>query len=184
MPDAAGPGTLITLAPGALSIDDLTRLVQETGRVGVTRVLLDALQPDGARAASILREQLGVIVAREGLDQAAAGFIDVEVEVTTDLPGLAAEVARLVADHPTGISIRGLGPAELPALLTTLAVGGHVTVGPAASVREQISTVARAAGLARLAGRPPLTAAQAWARLGTGQLRSPNRCRTSPKEAI
>jgi 3-keto-5-aminohexanoate cleavage enzyme len=59
-------------------------------------------------------------------------------------------------------------------MLAALSAGGHLRVGmedtltyaPGEAVRDNAQLVARAAGLARIAQRPPLTTAEARAFLG------------------
>ncbi|GAA2814861.1 3-keto-5-aminohexanoate cleavage protein [Saccharopolyspora taberi] len=70
---------------------------------------------------------------------------------------------------PTSASFTasGVGPANLPVMLTALAAGGHLRVGLADSplysddvpARDNAQLVARAAGLAKIAQRPPLARA-------------------------
>jgi uncharacterized protein (DUF849 family) len=67
-----------------------------------------------------------------------------------------------------------VGRTSLPVMLTALAAGGHLRVGmedtltyaPGEPVRDNAQLVARAAGLARIAQRPPLDPDQARALLG------------------
>ena len=99
------------------------------------------------------------------VDDIGSDFLDAVVDDSADLPGVVAEVARLVAGNPAGVGICGRGTAALPALLAALAAGGHVWVdapeqnpadGQSAHLRDHAALVARASGLARIAGRPPL----------------------------
>jgi uncharacterized protein (DUF849 family) len=67
-----------------------------------------------------------------------------------------------------------VGRTSLPVMLTALGAGGHLRVGmedtltyaPGEPVRDNAQLVARAAGLARIAQRPPLDPSQARALLG------------------
>ena len=165
----AASGTLITVAPAAGPIGHLLRTAIDAEQVGATRLHLPADQLDLDVAVSALREQTTLIVTCDahvaGLDVIGTDFADVDLEQTTDLPALVAEVARVVAMHPAGVSICGAGPAALPVLLATLAAGGHVRV--AAAVKDHAALVARASGLARIAGRAPLDSAAARRLLGT-----------------
>jgi len=69
----------------------------------------------------------------------------------------------------TRFSAAGLGDAGVPVVLTALAAGGHVRVGmsdtleyaPEVPVRDNAQLVARVAGVAKIAQRPPLPAASA-----------------------
>ncbi len=161
-------GTLITVAPAAGPLGHLLRTAIDAEQVGATRVHLAADQGELEVAVSALREQTGLIITCHadvpGLDHIGSDFADVDVEPAADLPTLVAEVARVVAAHPAGVGICGLGSADLPALLATLAAGGHVRV--AAAVKDHAALVARASGLARISGRAPLDGAAARRLLG------------------
>ncbi len=176
--DGRGPqlvGTLISVAPTAGGIGHLLRTAIDAEQVGATRLHLPADQPELADAISALREQTRLVVTCDveapGADVIGSPFVDAVVATVVkdpgDLPGLVAEVARLVADNPAGVAIYGRGTAALPALLASLAAGGHVWVeapeyrsaapsGRAGPVKDHAALVARASGLARIAGRPPL----------------------------
>jgi len=75
-------------------------------------------------------------------------------------------------------SATGVGRTTLPVLLAALAAGGHLRVGmedtltyaKGQPVESNMQLVARAAGFARLAQRPPLTTDQARALLGVSVL--------------
>ncbi len=169
MPDHS-VGTLITVAPAAGPIGHLLRTAIDAEQVGAARLHLPADQPDLTTAVAALREQTRLVLTCDSpiteLDIIGSDFLDAVVEDGGDLPDVVAEVARLVAEHPAGIGICGRGAAALPALLAALAAGGHVWVaapeqalaapGHAPQPRDQAALVARAAGLARIAGRPPL----------------------------
>src|SRR5438270_9066539 len=92
--------------------------------------------------------------------------------------GLAGDTETLVAALrliPEGatFSATGIGRSSLPVLLAALSAGGHLRVGmedtityaKGEPVRDNAQLVARAAGLARIAQRPPLLAADARALL-------------------
>ena len=183
------PGTLITLAPAACPVGQLLRTAIDAEQIGVTRLHLPADQPDLARTVAALRQQTSLIltcdVAVGGVDVITSGFVDAVVEQSSDLPAVVAEVARLVADHPAGVGLHGRGSAVLPVLLASLAAGGHLLVGPPeppaaigvvahtaaaprplGTVAVHVALVARASGLARISGRPPMTARAARNLLG------------------
>ena len=177
MPD----GTLITLAPAAGPIGHLLRTAIDSEQVGATRLHLPGDQPDLTTAVAALREHTTLILTcdrdAEHVDVITSAFADAAVDDLADLPALVAEVAHLVAAHPGGVSICGRGHASLPALLAALAAGGHLWVeapeyadgGPAGrpgSVKDHAALVARASGLARIAGRPPLDLRAARTLLG------------------
>ena len=78
---------------------------------------------------------------------------------------LGAHLAGLPADGPLR-SVVARGDRATPAVLTALAAGAHLRIGPGfGSVAEAVAAVARAAAFARLAGRPPLTVDEARTRL-------------------
>lgn len=88
------------------------------------------------------------------------------------LPALADAVRALPAGAT--FTATGVGPAALPVLLGALSAGGHLRVGladtpeyaPGEPARNDAQLVARAAGVARIAQRPPATAAEARTLLG------------------
>lgn len=82
------------------------------------------------------------------------------------LPGTLPAVAACLERLPAGATwtAAGLRSAALPVLLAALSAGGHVRAGTADSpgeagdpARADLQLVARAAGLARIAQRPPLS---------------------------
>jgi hypothetical protein len=172
-------GTLITVAPVAGPIGHLLRTAIDAEQVGATRLHLAVDQPDLSTAVSALREQTRLVLTCDSpspdVDVIGSDFVDATIQDASDLPGVVAEVARLVAAHPAGVGICGRGAAALPALLAALAAGGHLWVdapehdalsGLAAHPRDHAALVARASGLARIAGRPPLDRRAARTLLG------------------
>ena len=166
---ATRPGTLITVAPAAGPIGHLLRTAIDAEQVGAARLHLPTDQPDLLTAVAALREQTALVltcdVPVQGTETISSDFVDVELPEDPDLPSLVTEVARLVAAHRGGVSVHGRGTAALPVLLASLAAGGHLLVaapGPDATApggrggRDHVALVARASGLARIAGRPPL----------------------------
>jgi uncharacterized protein (DUF849 family) len=75
-------------------------------------------------------------------------------------------VSAALREIPEGASFSatGVGRASIPVMLATLAAGGHLRVGMEDTisyargerVKDNAQLVARAAGLARIAQRPPL----------------------------
>jgi uncharacterized protein (DUF849 family) len=94
-----------------------------------------------------------------------------------DLPTMAAAVAALPAGATW--SATGIGRSTLPVLFGALAAGGHLRVGMEDTlsyargrpVARNAELVERAAELARLAQRPPMSPADARALLGIGGAR-------------
>lgn len=74
----------------------------------------------------------------------------------------------------TGCTAAGVGSAGLPVLLAALAAGAHLRIGradtpdyaPGTPARDDAQLVARAAGVAKIAQRPPLPPDQAAPALG------------------
>lgn len=101
---------------------------------------------------------------------------DLVMGVPGGMPGTVDALAACVRALPEGatFSATGVGRATLPVMLASLAAGGHLRVGMEDTVtfaagqpvtgNEQL--VARAADLARLAQRPPLSTADARVMLG------------------
>jgi hypothetical protein len=176
---AVPPGTLITLMPEAGDLGHLLRIAIDAEQVGASRIHLALEQPDIAAVVNSLRNTTNLLVTADP-GHPAAGLMDVlpdtDVDAVVD-PGppddeLVARVASVVAAADGVVSIGGRGPAAIPVLLATLAAGGHVLVGtaltplaptttdlradPRSRGRDDAALVARASGLARLAGRPPV----------------------------
>jgi uncharacterized protein (DUF849 family) len=101
---------------------------------------------------------------------------DLVMGVPGGMPGTAQALVACVAALPAGatFSATGVGRTTLPVMLAALSTGGHLRVGmedtltfaPGEPVRDNEQLVARAAGFARHALRPPLTTAEARAMLG------------------
>lgn len=179
MADPAVLGTLITVATVAGPIGHLLRTAIDAEQVGATRLHLPSDQADLALALTALREQTSLVITCDatlpGADVISSDFVDAEVPDSPDLPAVVTEVARLVATHPGGVGVHGRGSVALPVLLASLAAGGHLLVTapepePTAttgrSARDQVALVARASGLARISGRPPLATPEARTLLG------------------
>lgn len=126
------------------------------------------------------------------IDHLPSGFTEI-VLVGDDPAVLTGEVARVAGAAPSGVSFGGRGPAAVPVLFAAIAVGADLLVGsslspapsaPAGSApppprsattpgrggpaRDDAALVARAGGLARIAGRPALQGAAARARWHVG----------------
>jgi uncharacterized protein (DUF849 family) len=96
---------------------------------------------------------------------------DLVMGVPGGMPGTAQALVAAVGDLPAEAtwSATGIGRTTLPVALAALAAGGHLRVGmedtltyyPGEPVRDNAQLVDRAATLARLAGRPPMSVADA-----------------------
>ena len=171
-------GVLLSLAPKASDLGHLLRAAIDAEQVGATRLHLAADQGEPVEAVRALREQTTLVLTAEP-GFGAAELVDPavldEIVIDPDAPqALVARVAEIVAQHPAGVSIGATGAAALPVLLAALAAGADVRVGtadapapgePRGGGRDDAALVARAAGLARIAGRAPLDPAAARRRL-------------------
>jgi uncharacterized protein (DUF849 family) len=100
---------------------------------------------------------------------------DLVMGVPGGMPGTAAALVAAVAALPAGASwsATGVGRTSLPVALAALSAGGHLRVGmedtltyaPGQPVRDNAQLVERAATLATLAGRPPMSTQDARALL-------------------
>ncbi len=103
---------------------------------------------------------------------------DFVMGVPGGMPGSAAALVAATAQLPAGatFSATGVGRASLPVALSALSMGGHLRVGmedtltfvAGEQVRDNAQLVARAAQLATIAGRPPMTPREARVMLGVG----------------
>ncbi len=101
---------------------------------------------------------------------------DFVMGVPGGMPGNAHALVAAVQALPAGstFAATGVGRTSLPVMLAALSAGGHLRVGMEDTltyargepVRDNAQLVARAAGLARIAQRPPMPVAEARALLG------------------
>jgi 3-keto-5-aminohexanoate cleavage enzyme len=102
--------------------------------------------------------------------------VDLVMGVPGGMPGTAQALIACLPLLPPGATFAatGVGRTSLPVMLASLSAGGHLRVGmedtltyaPGEPVRGNVQLVARAAGLARIAQRPPLDAMGARTLLG------------------
>jgi uncharacterized protein (DUF849 family) len=96
---------------------------------------------------------------------------DLVMGVPGGMPGTVRALVTAVAELPPAASwsATGVGRTTMPVALAALSAGGHLRVGmedtltyyPGEPVRDNAQLVERASALARLAGRPPMSGAQA-----------------------
>jgi uncharacterized protein (DUF849 family) len=120
------------------------------------------------------------LLDQHGLPAGGKVHVDLVMGVPGGMPGDAETLVAALRLLPEGASFSatGIGRTTLPVMLTALAAGGHLRVGmedtvsyaKGQPVRDNAQLVARAAGLAKIAQRPPLPPAEARALLG---VRSP-----------
>jgi 3-keto-5-aminohexanoate cleavage enzyme len=114
------------------------------------------------------------LLDRYGLPAGGHVHVDLVMGVPGGMPGTTDALVACVnamRNLPAGttFSATGIGRATLPVMLASLSAGGHLRVGmedtityaKGQPVESNAQLVARAAALARLAQRPPMTPAQA-----------------------
>ncbi|HEY0358885.1 MAG TPA: 3-keto-5-aminohexanoate cleavage protein [Mycobacteriales bacterium] len=116
------------------------------------------------------------LLDRHGLPYGGHVHVDLVMGVPGGMPGTTAAMVAALADLPAGatFSATGVGRATLPVALAALSAGGHLRVGmedtltyaPGRPVESNVQLVARAAGLARLAQRPPMPVGEVRALFG------------------
>jgi uncharacterized protein (DUF849 family) len=107
---------------------------------------------------------------------------DLVMGVPGGMPGTTEALVACVAALPDGatFSATGVGRTTLPVMLAALSAGGHLRIGmedtltfaAGRPVRDNAELVARAAGFARHAQRPPLSPDEAREMLGIRERRS------------
>jgi uncharacterized protein (DUF849 family) len=120
------------------------------------------------------------LLDRHGPPHGGHVHVDLVMGVPGGMPGTAAALTACVAALPQGATFAatGVGRTSIPVMLAALSAGGHLRVGmedtltyaPGEAVRDNAQLVARAAGLARIAQRPPLTTDEARRMLGIQQM--------------
>jgi uncharacterized protein (DUF849 family) len=119
---------------------------------------------------------LARLLDRHGLPYGGHVHCDLVMGVPGGMPGTVQALAAAVQALPAGatFSATGVGRSTLPVMLAALSAGGHLRVGmedtltyaPKEPVRDNAQLVARAAGLARIAQRPPAPVDEVRALLG------------------
>jgi len=183
MPDRS-TGTLITLAPAGCPLGHLLRAAIDAEQVGASRIHLAADQPDFVSVVAGLRRQTGLVITTDPdhpgadlVDRLPADFLEVLLDEGPSQVDLVAQVARIAEERDGDVSLGGRGHAAVPVLFAALAVGAHVCVGTSLTPleppsndlrgdrrprgRDDAALVARASGLARIAGRHPLEGSSA-----------------------
>lgn len=126
---------------------------------------------------------LSRLLDRHGLPAGGHVHVDLVMGVPGGMPGTTAALAACLPFLPPGATFAatGVGRTSLPVMLAALSAGGHLRVGmedtltyaPGEPVRDNAQLVARAAGLARIAQRPPLTPSDARQLLGITRVPTP-----------
>ena len=121
---------------------------------------------------------LGRLLRKYGLPYGGRVHVDFVMGVPGGMPGTADALVAGVAGLPpevTSWSATGIGRTTLPVALTALAKGGHLRVGmedvltmsKGVPVESNRQLVDRVVGLGEVAGRRPMTTAEARELLGT-----------------
>ena len=178
-PPAGTGGTLITLAPAASPLGHLLRAAIDAEQVGASRIHLALDQPDFLAVVAGLRRQTGLVITTDPghpevdlVDRLPPDFYEMVLDEGPSDIDLVAQVVRIAEERDGEISLGGRGRAAVPVLYSALAVGAHLVVGTAQTPptppsndlrgdgrpvgRDDAALVARASGLARIAGRAPL----------------------------
>ncbi|MDP9461105.1 MAG: 3-keto-5-aminohexanoate cleavage protein, partial [Actinomycetota bacterium] len=116
------------------------------------------------------------LLDRHGPPHGGHVHVDLVMGVPGGMPGTAQALTACLPFLPAGATFAatGVGRTSLPVMLAALSAGGHLRVGmedtltyaPGEPVRDNAQLVARAAGLARIAQRPPMTTGEARSMLG------------------
>jgi uncharacterized protein (DUF849 family) len=119
------------------------------------------------------------LLGKHGLPHGGHVHVDFVMNVPGGMPGTTEALVackQALRDLPAGttFSATGIGRSTIDVMLASLSAGGHLRVGmedtitykKGEPVESNMQLVARAVGFARLADRPPMTAAQARAMLG------------------
>jgi uncharacterized protein (DUF849 family) len=124
------------------------------------------------------------LLDQHGLPAGGHVHVDLVMGVPGGMPGDPETLVAALRLLPEGatFSATGIGRTTLPVLLAALSAGGHLRVGMEDTVtyargervRDNAQLVARAAGVARIAQRPPLPPAEVRSLLGVGVPTAPN----------
>ncbi|HEX2074905.1 MAG TPA: 3-keto-5-aminohexanoate cleavage protein [Geodermatophilus sp.] len=119
---------------------------------------------------------LARLLDRHGPPHGGHVHVDLVMGVPGGMPGALQALAACLPHLPPGATFAatGVGRTSLPVMLAALSAGGHLRIGmedtltyaPGEPVRDNAQLVARAAGLARIAQRPPMSTDEARAMLG------------------
>lgn len=122
------------------------------------------------------------LLDKHGLPYGGHVHVDLVMGVPGGMPGTAAAMVAALRELPEGASFAatGVGRTTLPVMLAALSAGGHLRVGmedtlsyaAGEPVVSNAQLVARAAGLSRIAQRPPMPIDEARALLGVRDRRT------------
>jgi uncharacterized protein (DUF849 family) len=110
------------------------------------------------------------LLDQHGLPAGGHVHVDLVMGVPGGMPGDAETLVAALRMIPEGatFSATGIGRTSIPVMLASLSAGGHLRVGMEDTisyargerVRDNAQLVARAAGLAKIAQRPPMPVAE------------------------
>ncbi|MFL6118960.1 3-keto-5-aminohexanoate cleavage protein [Actinophytocola sp.] len=119
------------------------------------------------------------LLDEHGLPAGGHVHVDLVMGVPGGMPGDVSTLVAALRLIPAGatFSATGIGRSSLPVLLASLSAGGHLRVGMEDTVsyargervRDNAQLVARAAGLAKIAQRPPMSPAEVRTLLSVAQ---------------
>ena len=119
------------------------------------------------------------LLDEHGLPAGGHVHVDLVMGVPGGMPGDVSTLVAALRLIPDGASFSatGIGRTSLPVLLASLSAGGHLRVGMEDTVtyargervRDNAQLVARAAGLAKIAQRPPMSPAEVRTLLSVAQ---------------
>ena len=164
-----------------VSVEEVVAAARSCQAVGAAVVHLHVRDTDTRPTLDLGRVREVVTAAREDTDLvvhlSTGGAVTDPFDARLAEPGAASltlgtvDSGRDVSADPWGVTVAatGVGRTSLPVMLAALSVGGHLRVGmedtltyaPGEPVRDDTQLVARAAGSARIAQRPPMSTADA-----------------------
>jgi 3-keto-5-aminohexanoate cleavage enzyme len=119
------------------------------------------------------------LLGEHGLPAGGHVHVDLVMGVPGGMPGDVSTLVAALRMIPEGASFSatGIGRTSLPVMLASLSAGGHLRVGMEDTVsyargervRDNAQLVARAAGLAKIAQRPPMSPAEVRTLLSVAQ---------------
>jgi uncharacterized protein (DUF849 family) len=119
------------------------------------------------------------LLDQHGLPAGGHVHVDLVMGVPGGMPGDVETLVAALRMVPPGatFSATGIGRTSLPVMLASLSAGGHLRVGMEDTVsyargervRDNAQLVARAAGLAKIAQRPPMSSAEVRQLLSVAQ---------------
>ncbi|RIJ71147.1 hypothetical protein D1871_15620 [Nakamurella silvestris] len=169
----------IHLGPDVSDLDHVVASIREHTSLIVTSSAKDSTAdgfgaaPEPVNQGSITFSAQTFIAAGVDLDSSAQWF-ELRFDGTMTPTQVVLQTGVLATRFEAPLTVAGDGEAGMPAQLAAIAAGYHLRVGSShtplvagsAGPRDDAGLVARAAGIARLAGRLPMTVEQAREFLG------------------